>query len=265
MIIHYNIPFSGNRKLARTYCKLVQVITKPFSKYRLLLDLNANSIDYREIPVIINNYNRINHLLQLIAWLEKAGMRHIFIIDNASSYPPLLDFYKTTPHTVIQLSANIGYKSIWDTNIHLWFRGLPYIYTDPDVLPIENCPLNAVEYFQQILTKNPEITKVGFGIKTDDIPGYFRNKETVLKWELKFWDEPYGDNLYKADIDTTFALYRENTVKQQWGKTLRTSGKYMVRHLPWYENEENISDEEKYYREKAVTTTWYSKKWLKKH
>jgi len=38
MIIHYNIPFSGNCKLAKTYCKLVHAMLKPFSKRKLLLN-----------------------------------------------------------------------------------------------------------------------------------------------------------------------------------------------------------------------------------
>jgi hypothetical protein len=123
----------------------------------MLKHLNAEQIDYRDNPVIINNFNRIKYLRLLITWLEKAEMKNIFILDNASTYPSLLRFYESTPHTVIRLKANIGYKAIWDTSIHLWFKGLPYIYTDPDVLPTEECPLDAIAYFQKILASNPDI------------------------------------------------------------------------------------------------------------
>jgi hypothetical protein len=265
MIIRYNIPFSRSRKIARSYCKMVQLLLRPFIRRRFLKNIDGNSIDYLDIPVIINNYNRVNHLKQLIEWLENAGMRNIFIIDNASTFPPLLDYYKSSRHTIIGLSANIGYKSLWDTNIHLWFKGLPYIYTDSDVLPVEVCPGDVVKKFQDILEKYPQFTKVGFGIKIDDHPHHYKNKQNVIQWESKFWSSHIGDGLYKADIDTTFALYRANSVKQQWGKTLRTSEQYMIRHLPWYENESEITDEEKYYRAVAVTSTWYSAKWQKKY
>ena len=77
----------------------------------MLTHLNSDEIDYREIPVIINNYNRVDHLLKLIHWLEKSEMKNIFIIDNASTYPILLDYYKNTRYHVVKLSANLGYKA----------------------------------------------------------------------------------------------------------------------------------------------------------
>lgn len=259
MIIEYYIPFSRYRKIARTYCKMVQLIKKPFVKRKLLRNLNSENIDYRDIPIIINNFNRIIYLEKLINWLNLAEMRNIYIIDNSSTYPPLLDYYKKTKHIVIKLNANIGYKAIWDTSIHLWFKGLPYIYTDPDILPIDECPLDAVSYFQEILNKYNDINKVGFGLKIDDIPDYYTNKPDVLKWEKKYWNKPISKNLYKADIDTTFALYRAFSVKQQWGKTLRTGDKYLARHLPWYEAPNILSNEEIFYRRETIGSSWYSK------
>ncbi len=264
MIINYYIPFSGFRKIARLYCKLSQKVILPRSKRKVLLHLNGKDIDYRDIPVIINNYNRINHLKKLIDWLERAQMRHLFIIDNASTYPPLIDFYQTTKHTVIRLNANIGYKALWDTSIHLWFRGLPYIYTDPDVLPVDECPLDAVKFLQEILRKNEGINKVGFALKIDDLPDYYPHKEKVLEWESKFWKYKISDNLYMADIDTTFALYRANSVKQQWGKTCRTAGIYMARHLPWYENPNILTEEELFFRNTTNGSCWYGKTKRKK-
>lgn len=259
MIIQYKIPFSGNRFIARTYCKIIQQIEAPFTKRKKLKHLDRSQIDYRDIPVIINNFNRINHLKILIEWLEKAEMQNIYIIDNASSYQPLLDYYNQTKHTVIKLNVNIGYKALWDTSIHLWFRGLPYIYTDPDILPIEECPLDAIKFLYDTLNKYKGITKVGFGLKIDDIPNFFHKKSSVIEWEKKFWEKPIAQDLYKADIDTTFALYRANSVKQQWGKTLRTGGKYQIYHLPWYENPDVLSEEEIYYRKVSICSTWCPK------
>lgn len=259
MIIQYNIPFASRRKIARTYCKAIQRLKIPIGKRKMLPHLNGEIIDYKDIPVIINNYNRIDHLLKLISWLEKAQMRHIFIIDNASTYPPLLDYYKKTQYVVIRLSANIGYKALWDTSVHRWFRGLPYIYTDPDILPAEGCPHDAVRFFQETLTKYTDINKVGFALQINDIPDFYPSKADVIKWESKFWNNPVSENLYKADIDTTFALYRAYSTGQQWGKTLRTGEPYIARHLPWYENPESPSAEELYYRRTTIGSDWYTK------
>jgi len=259
MIIQYKLPFSNYRKVARTYSKMVQFFETPFAKRKTLKHLNGNEIDYRDIPVIIINFNRFNYLLQLLNWLENAGMQNIFIIDNASSNAPLLDYYSRTKHHVIRLNVNIGYKAFWDTSIHLWFSGLPYILTDPDVLPVEECPLDAVRFFQEVLNNYDNINKVGFGLRIDDIPDFYQEKLAVLEWEKKFWEKPISENLYKADIDTTFALYRANSVKQQWGKTLRTGGKYQIRHLPWYVHSDFLTEEELFYREMTIGSSWYAK------
>lgn len=257
MIIRYTVPFHKYRTVARTCSKTIQYIHTPFAQRKKLRHLNNDQIDYRDIPVVINNYNRINHLLKLIDWLEKAEMKNIYIIDNASTYQPLLDFYNKTKHNVIKLNANLGYKALWDTSIHQWFKGLPYIYTDPDILPVEECPMDAVRFLLETLNKHEGINKVGFGLKIDDIPDFYQNKAAVIEWEKKYWEQPVAENLYKADIDTTFALYRANSVKQQWGKTFRTGGKYLVRHLPWYENPDSLSDEEIFYRKVSICSTWY--------
>lgn len=259
MIIYYKVLFPKNRTVARICSKSIQFIKRPYVLRKELKHLSNSQIDYRDIPVVINNYNRISHLLKLIDWLEKAEMQNIYIIDNASTYQPLLDYYNTTKHNVIKLNANLGYKAFWDTSIHLWFKGLPYIYTDPDVVPIEECPADAVRFLQEILNMYKKINKVGFGLKIDDIPDFYQNKLAVIEWEKKYWEQPVAKDLYKADIDTTFALYRSNSVKQQWGKTFRTGGKYLARHLPWYENPDSLSEEEIFYRKGSICSTWCPK------
>lgn len=213
---------------------------------------------YQKAPVIINNYNRLTYLKQQIAWFRKAGMRNIYIIDNASTYPPLLDYYKKCPYTIFQLTENVGHTAFWDTHIYLWFKNQHYVLTDPDVIPVEECPLDAVEHFYNLLERHPEITKVGFGLKIDDLPDHYNRKQEVIEWESKFWKDPIEPDLYMARIDTTFALYRPNTRNQQWETTLRTGGKYIARHLPWYEDSGKPSEEELFFQK--VTTrvsSWY--------
>jgi hypothetical protein len=185
-------------------------------------------------------------------------MKKIYIIDNASTYPPLLDFYKTTKHTVFKLTDNVGHTALWDTHIQLWFKNQYYIYTDPDIIPVKECPVNVISYFKNMLDSFPEITKVGFGLKIDDLPDHYNRKQEVIDWESKFWQNEIKPDIFKASIDTTFALYKPNTRDQQWDSTLRTGGNYIARHLPWYENSTNPSDEELFFKE--VTTkvsSWY--------
>lgn len=240
------ISFNG-KSLRLRWCKLSAIIKRatllPFKKnFR-------NGKDIKKIPVIINNRNRYTYLLQLINWLEKNGYSNIFIIDNDSTYPKLLEYYSVTKYKVFRLNENVGNYSLWKTDIYKQFINDYYIYTDPDILPVDECPGNAVEYFLEILNKYPRIEKAGFGLKTDDLPDCFADKQKVLDWERKFWEMPVEKDLYDAEIDTTFALYRPFTNMGIWvPKSYRTGGKYLARHLPWYENTLNPLEEDAYYK-----------------
>ncbi len=246
MIITIKPGFNNqHNKLFRTVAKVRAFLNRPLTSYT-------------QVPVIINNYNRLDCLLQQLAWLKKAGMKKIYIIDNASTYPPLLAFYKQTTYTVFNLTKNVGHTAFWDTHIPLWFKNKYYILTDPDVIPVEECPLDVVNFFMELLNKYPAITKVGFGLKIDDIPNYYPRKAEVIAWESPFWDNEIEKDIYEAKIDTTFALYKPNTRYQQWESTLRTGGKYVARHTPWYEDPNDPSEEEEFF--KRVTTkvsSWY--------
>jgi hypothetical protein len=58
--------------------------------------------------------------------------------------------------------------------------------------------------------------------------------------------------VYRAPIDTTFALYRAG-VPFQMEPALRTGNPYVARHLPWYQNSARPSAEQRYYLQHAAT------------
>ena len=66
--------------------------------------------DPQQVPIFINNYNRLTTLTQLIDALVSRGYTNITILDNQSTYPPLLDYYKTTPHKVHRYKKNYWFK-----------------------------------------------------------------------------------------------------------------------------------------------------------
>jgi hypothetical protein len=218
-------------------------------KSKIKLQYSTSLKHFKNIPVIINNFNRLEYPKQLIGWLEAAGMHNIYIIDNASTYSPVLEWYKITPHTVFQLDKNLGFEALWRTVIFQRFVKSYYIYTDPDIVPKEDCPLNAVELFINLLQKYPEIDKVGFGLAIDDLPEYYTLKPKVVNWENRFWQHEIEKDIFIAPIDTTFALYRPGAKGGSELKALRTGGRYIARHLPWYIDPECLSAEEKYYIE----------------
>lgn len=202
------------------------------------------------IPVFINCRDRYKPLLSLITWLEKEGMKNIILVDNHSSYQPLLAYYEKTSHIVLRLGQNIGHRAPWDSGaINLYAKGKPYIVTDPDVIPDKDSH-GAIKYFVKILNKYKEYNKVGFGLRIDNIPDCYDLKENVIQWESKFWEDKVDHDLYDALLDTTFALYRPNT-PYTIEKALRTGGKYVAEHEPWYADSSNPSDEVRYYRTHA--------------
>ena len=46
------------------------------------------------VPIIIINYNRLKDLKELVSFLLERKHENIIIVDNKSSYPPLLEYYE---------------------------------------------------------------------------------------------------------------------------------------------------------------------------
>lgn len=211
-----------------------------------------------KIPVIINNFNRLDYLHQQLDWLYDTGFINIYIIDNHSTYSPLFEFYNKTKATVFLLDKNVGHEAMWRTHIYQRFMNGYYVYTDPDVLPADDTPKDFMDYFMDVLNRYPEIDKVGFGLKTDDLPDHYPKKAEVINWENSLLNNEIAPGLFKAKIDTTFALYRPKKSFQCWETTIRTGAPYLLRHLPWYEDPGHLSEESKYYLDRASdASSWY--------
>lgn len=203
------------------------------------------------VPVFVNCRDRVEPLIALLSYLDRAGADQIYLLDNASAYPPLLEFFEKTDHRVIRLGRNVGRLSLWEAGVlnDLGITGY-FVFTDPDVVPIADCPLDALGYFAEILDAYPDRQKVGFGLKIDDLPDCYRFKEAVVAWESQFWERPIAPRLYDAPIDTTFALYR-NPASHSLDRAIRTGYPYLVRHIPWYLDENALPDDEAFYRSRA--------------
>jgi hypothetical protein len=221
------------------------------------------NIDHRQIPIIINNFNRLCYLKQLIESLEKRGYTNLYIIDNLSTYPPLLKYYDSLPYTVFRLNKNIGNEALWRSHVFRKFRKSYFVYTDPDVIPIEECPDDFMLVFLNALKKYRFARKVGFSLKIDDLPDSYSHKEEVINHEKQFFNYKQDELLFWAPIDTTFALYRP------WGRhkhgffdieMYRTAHPYMARHAPWYADCNNLNEEDTYYHKNSKTSTHWTHK-----
>ncbi len=215
-----------------------------------------------DIPIIINNFNRLSSLKILIDGLEQRGYSKIFIIDNKSTYQPLIEYYKKCPYKIFFLEENIGFKALWKTDISKLFCDDYYVYTDSDLAIVEQCPADFLDYFLRKLKQYKYARKIGFSLRLDNLPDSYNEKEEVIQRESRYYRDVNHEGLYRAPIDTTFALYRPRVglSRSRFVEAYRTPFPYQVEHLPWYNDSNNLSEEEKYYISHCtMPTSWTSK------
>lgn len=204
----------------------------------------------RSVPVFINVRDRLEPLTRLLDWLSRAGHNNITLINVASSYPPLLKFLSACPYRVVNTKRNLGPSALWMMHdVKTVIRKEWFVYTDSDVVPREDCPLDAVAYLYQLLQRFPNYLKAGLGLCLDDLSDRYRQKQKVIEWESGLYGRELIPGVFQADVDTTFALYRP--CAPCGCPALRTRGLYEARHAPWYIDSANPDEEEIYYHAHA--------------
>lgn len=216
----------------------------------------------KRIPIVIISFNQLYYLKQLVAFLFKNDYTNIVIVDNNSTYGPLLDYFDLIKDQVSlhRLKENIGHLSFWKSEaIFKQYSKGYYVVTDADIVPIDDCPDNFLETFRLLLDKAYDRTKVGFSLKLDDIPESNPNKAHIEAWESKYWNTELLPNVYKAPIDTTFALYRPGYRYRlkHFTYAWRTGVPLQSRHGGWYIDIDALTEEQTYYMQTAnASASW---------
>jgi FkbM family methyltransferase len=213
------------------------------------------------IPIIIPVYNSVTYLRMMVSQLRSRGFQEIIVVDNASTFPPLLEYlsHVGSEVTVIRLDENKGPHVFLDRNTLL---ALPdyFCVSDPD---LQFGPSLPDQFLCELisLTEEHRVGKAGLALEISDW-SLMREERFQIEgasyqiwdWEAQFWKNPVGhtstgDAVYDASIDTTFALYNKRFFdpSHHW-KALRAGGKYTSRHLPWYKQSIVPQEEEDYYR-----------------
>lgn len=210
--------------------------------------------DVLSIPIIIINYNRLSDLKKMVSFFLERNHKNIVIIDNKSTYPPLLNYYEQIKDVVNvkKMDENYGHLVFWlNKEIYDEFSQGYYVVTDSDIIPNQNLPDNYLEILMHILDTNKKVSKVGFALKIDNIPNTFSQKDKVLEWEKKFWQTEINTDIYLADIDTTFAIYppKYRYYYPSFYKAIRVAGDFTATHGGWYINTNELTDEDRYYFE----------------
>lgn len=214
------------------------------------------------IPVIIIVFNNISYLKNMLKQLQEKKIKdeNIWIWDNNSTYPPLLKFYEqiSTKYNLIKNNKNYGPRFFTNPKV---LNLLPdfFAVSDPDLYFNKEMPNNFLEYLKEI-TINLSVFKAGLALDISHDPNFneelrLNNQFTVRQWEQQFWSFPLNQynnpKIYKAPIDTTFAVYNKKFINKGFFDAVRVAGDFTCKHLPWYKNN-IISEEEK----KLFNTEW---------
>ena len=213
-----------------------------------------------DIPIFINNRDRVECFKQQITWFLDAGYRKIFVLDQDSTYPALLDFYSTfrrDSRVHVLRMKNFGHQCVWISAVleDLDIR-TPYVYTDSDMIP-SNCPRNLVQELLRSLEKNSFVKKVGARLISEDITCQNRSLFKEICSEYYQDSRLISSNEYFAPVDTTFAVYRNVRHYNCIYSIVRRDISF--RHLPWYYDSNNLPIDEKYYIEHANSSSTYKK------
>ncbi|MFV7236090.1 glycosyltransferase [Flavobacterium sp. ZB4R12] len=218
--------------------------------------VKEQNLDLKKIPIIIINFNQLEYLKKLIDFLVKNDYENIVVIDNNSTYPPLLNYYEKINDlaNVIKMKTNQGHRVFWKNKglYQIYGKGY-YVISDSDIEPNDNCPKDFLLHFKKILDKNKNVIKVGFSLRINDIPDSNKHKSKILNWEKQFWDKKDRNDNYISEIDTTFALYRPiNQFNLKFFyKAIRTKSPYIAKHGGWYIDHENLTEEQDFYMKTA--------------
>lgn len=201
------------------------------------------------IPVYINVFNRLTTTRILCEQVSKLSEAVPIIIDNASTWEPLLDWYQNCSYEVINLRTNMGHHAPWISEIISQDNAPLYVVTDCD-LDISDVPNDVLTKLQEPFTWKNKIIKSGLSLFIDDLPPW---QNLVKEWESKLWmNKIKGTNFYSAPIDTTFAMYEQSSptklVTTVVGvPSVRIGKPYCAKHIPWYLDCENLDEENKNY------------------
>lgn len=221
------------------------------------------------VPIFIISQNRLEVLKKTIeSFQKKISFPNLDIIvhDICSTFEPTLDYLNkinNTDNIKVFFDKENGQFTRVQSSIDDYFKKVRncdyYIVTDPDIELEETNNNNILEFYSHILDKN-SAHAVGPMLRIDDIPEHYPLKQRVVNLHTKdFWSKDpktikFNDTIYRyvnAPIASTFAMYRKKTVFSKIKPAVRTLSPYQARHLDWYLDLDNLSEDQIYYMKNA--------------
>jgi hypothetical protein len=213
-------------------------------------------------PVFITSFNLLSPLRAMVEELRRLpDLFEPIIVDNSSSYAPLVEWLASEPCEIVRMPANFGPRAAWSDALCRQKMALaPFVVTDCD-LDLSGGQLPFFKMCaEELLAINARLIKVGLALRIDDLPDTDLGRD-ARRHEAQFWARPYQTNIdgceaFEAAIDTTWAMYRAASGWGGYAPAVRLVPP--ARHLPWYLDPENIPQEWEYSfrRINAVHTHW---------
>ena len=196
-------------------------------------------------PIYLTNMNRLTTTKNMVEKLfELNSKANITIIDNSSTYSPLLDWYEKVQNdiNIIKHKTNLGPWTFFRSGYWKKCKENFYCYSDADLELNPNMPYNWQEIMFEYHKKYE--AKASLVLRLDDIP---RNHlyDKINKHQSNSWNKTDEKNIYTGITDMTFSFDAKNCGYRY--KSVRLGGNFACRHIPWYLDPNNISEEEKYY------------------
>lgn len=202
-------------------------------------------INKQNIPIIIIAYNNLTFVQNFINQISHLP-NPIIIVDNNSSYKPLLQYYETLKKSnkkveIKNLTTNYGHGVYY---IRKDLFPEVYILSDPDLELNKKMPTNVSEILYNLSEKYKKF-KVGLCLDISDSNLFLPTNNyngapnmSIEKWEKQFWEKKLNDpnyELYDAAIDTTFTLVNWKYFKNNVYEAIRIGNQFTAKHLPWYD------------------------------
>lgn len=198
-------------------------------------------------PVVLTNMNRYTTCKKMVEDLFRLNpSARITIIDNASTYPPLLDWYEKIKNDVevVRHQANYGPWVFLNSGYIHTIKDKWFVYSDADLELNPEMPYNWQEIMQEYSLKYDR--KASLALRISDIPDHYEFKEVIRDHQQVCWVPTDEKDVYLAITDMTFSMDCDNKHRYE---SVRLAGNMEVKHVPWYIDFNNLDEEERYYLE----------------
>ena len=202
-----------------------------------------------QIPVFVPVFNNPTYAANIVRQLDEIGMRNVCLVDNHSTSGAMAEFLQgiQAKVSVIRTGQNKGPRQIIECPEYYDLLPDLFCITDPDLEFNAGLPEDFLANLIR-LTNELKLGKAGFALRIDDAHLMHDRKFKInlntyhaTEWESQYWETCLGtlrdgSPVYKAAIDTTFAVYNKKffTPDSFFG-AVRVGGRYACRHLPWYQ------------------------------